>query len=97
MIPRKPYFGRGQTLGLIGLLVSYSIGWYSYVLIASNDSIDPGTYFKPTPPQWFGLLVTGIIAALAFLTYWLSVHGSPTNLEQNLEGGNKIDLAIGMH
>ena len=90
-----PYFGIGQTLGLILLLISYALGWYGYVLIASNSTSNPKKYWIPTPPQWFGLLVTTIIAALAFLTYWLSVQGSPTNLEKNLQGG--IDLTVGMH
>ena len=96
MFPKRPYFGFGQTLGLMLLLISYAIGWYSYVLIASNYSSDPTSFWKPTAPQWFGLLVTSLIAALAFLTYWLSVQGSPTNLENNLEGG-QINFTVGMH
>jgi len=90
---KRPYFGKGQVLGLTGLVLSYVIAWYCYVLTASNDSacsIDLASkakcvrWYKPTKTQWFGLLVTIVIAILSFLTFWLNVQGAPDNLDNEM-------------
>jgi hypothetical protein len=105
----RPRFGKGQAIGLPGLVLSYVISWYCYVLTASNDSVTcPADssgggkctpWYKPTVSQWFGLLVTSVIATLAFLTFFLNVQGSPTNLEENQkpQATPYSKLGIGAH
>jgi hypothetical protein len=101
----RPYFGKGQIVGLPGLVVSYVLAWYCYVLTASNDTacsaelVKCVPWYKPTTTQWFGLLVTTVIATLAFLTFWLNVQGSPNNLivdkEVHLPAGQRRQVSAG--
>ena len=95
----RPHFGKGQLLGLPGLVLSYVLAWYCYVLTASNDTACSAelaskakcvAWYKPTTTQWFGLVVTTVVATLAFLTFWLNVQGSPANLVKEVHQRRQV-------
>jgi hypothetical protein len=77
-----PRFNKYSTLGLFLLLISYSLSWWGFVILANiaaasgpKDSVSPTRVLKPTYVQLLGLLPALIIAALAFANYLFIVGG----------------------
>tara|TARA_X000000950_G_scaffold53089_3_gene62881 strand:- start:6950 stop:7237 length:288 start_codon:yes stop_codon:yes gene_type:complete len=67
-----------QGLGLGGLLISYSLSWYSFVLITANSDKEANNYgfVRPTTAQWIGIVPALVMATLAFFNFLFVVRGS---------------------